>query len=149
MSLRTGFSQVILPQSALVIPATASAGVYHTQLTNLSSGTYIGNYNYAIVANTGGANFVAGGYISLTYYNYYGAPGVPSPIMLTMMECPVLVAGEEFRGTNCFTFTVPVDGVAVYLTATMSTSAGTWQSTTATGVPIDALFNSCSFIKIG
>ena len=105
MSLRTGFSPVILPQSALVIPATASAGVYHTQLTNLSSGTYIGNYNYAIVANTGGANFVAGGYIALTYYNYYGAPGVPSPIMLTMMECPVLVAGEEFRGTNCFSFT--------------------------------------------
>ena len=148
MSLRTGFSQVNLPQSALVIPATASANVYHIQLTNLASGTYIGNYNYAL-APTGGANFTAGGYIALTYYNYYGAPGGAAPVMLTMMECPALAGAEEFRGTNCFVFTVPVDGVAVFLTATMNTSAGNWQSTVPAAVPVDALFNTFSYIKVG
>ena len=146
MSLRTGFPQIVIPPALLSFPSTASANAVHTQLTTISAGTYIANYNYSIKPNNGGANFNTGGYIALSLTNYYGAPG-GGAVILAVAECPTLAADEVFRGNDAFTFTLSVD-TPLFITATMNLNAGNWLSTTPAGSPVDALMNTFSLFKI-
>ena len=146
MSLKSALTIIQFPSSILKNAPfnNAQSGLANsTSLGVLQAGKYLCNYNYAF--GVAGGDFLAGSVIYITTGGVYTQQGA---IILGVVDAPTEAGVEEFRGNNCFYFSLASDA-SLYIYIIMTTSNGAnWIASTPAGVPADAQLNTISFVKL-